>query len=75
VSSCSADDLADACVFLMERHDVNDIGEFVNIGTGDDITVSELAELVRRIVGFEGKLVFDPPNRTERPGSYWTSHE
>jgi GDP-L-fucose synthase len=55
---CS-DDMADACVFLMENYDAEAIGEFVNIGVGEDITIRELAELVRRIVGFEGKLIFD----------------
>jgi GDP-L-fucose synthase len=63
-----SDDLADACVFLMERHDVGDTGDFVNIGTGEDVTISELAQHVRGIVGFKGKLVFDPtkPDGTPR---------
>jgi GDP-L-fucose synthase len=50
------DDLADACVFLMERYQGEDV---VNIGWGEDISVRELAELVRRIVGFSGRLEFD----------------
>ncbi len=53
------DDLADACVFLMERFDYKDIGEFVNIGTGEDIKVKDLAELVRKTVGFEGGIKHD----------------
>lgn len=55
---CS-EDLADACVFLMEGCNAVDIGEFVNIGTGKDIAIRELAELVAEVVGFSGRLVFD----------------
>jgi GDP-L-fucose synthase len=55
-----SDDLADACVFLMERYDAADIGEFINIGTGEDLTIRELAVLVQEMVGFRGRLVFDP---------------
>jgi GDP-L-fucose synthase len=55
---CS-DDLADACVFLMERYNSADLGEFVNIGFGREITIRELAELVAEVVGFNGKLTFD----------------
>jgi len=54
-----SDDLADACVFLMETCEYETIGEFINIGIGDDITIRELAELTARVVGFTGELVFD----------------
>ncbi|MGB9151041.1 MAG: GDP-L-fucose synthase [Burkholderiales bacterium] len=54
-----SDDLADACVFLMENHDAASVGEFVNVGVGHDITIRELAGLVAHTVGFDGKLVFD----------------
>jgi GDP-L-fucose synthase len=50
------DDLADACVFLMEQ-EVRD-GIF-NIGTGEDVTIRELAETVMSVVGFTGRIVFD----------------
>jgi len=50
------DDMADACVYLMENFDMDDIGEFVNIGVGKDITIGELAELIKKIVGFEGEI-------------------
>lgn len=50
------DDLADACVFLMQNHDGNDI---VNIGTGTDLSILELAQLICEIVGFKGKIIFD----------------
>jgi GDP-L-fucose synthase len=54
-----SDDLADACVFLMERYDAADIGEFVNVGVGREITIREAAELIAEVVGFRGKLAFD----------------
>lgn len=50
------DDMADACLFLMERHDGSQI---VNIGTGSDVTIRELAETVRGIVGYGGEIVWD----------------
>ena len=50
------DDLADACLFLMERYDGPDI---VNIGTGEDLTIRELAERVRGAVGYGGELAWD----------------
>jgi GDP-L-fucose synthase len=60
-----ADDLADACFFLMQNY--ND-KELVNIGTGQDLTIHELAHLVKSTVGFQGKLVFDTskPDGTPR---------
>jgi GDP-L-fucose synthase len=63
-----SDDLADAGVFLMERCNAADIGEFINIGVGREITIRELAELVAEIVGFRGQLVFDSskPDGTPR---------
>ncbi len=54
-----SDDLADASVFLMERYNASDVGEFVNIGAGKEITIREAAELIAEVVGFPGKLVFD----------------
>lgn len=54
-----SDDLADACVFLMERYNASDLGEIINIGVGTEITIRKLAELVADIVGFRGKLLFD----------------
>jgi GDP-L-fucose synthase len=59
------DDLADACYFLMQSY--NDAG-FVNIGTGEDISIKDLALLIKEIVGFEGELRFDAtkPDGTPR---------
>ena len=59
------DDLADACVFLMEQgYD----GPFLNIGVGQDVTIRELAEMVKQVIGFTGKTVFDTskPDGTPR---------
>jgi len=53
------DDLADACVFLMEQYDARDIGEFINIGTGEDIRIKDLALLIKGIVGFQGEIQHD----------------
>jgi GDP-L-fucose synthase len=50
------DDLADACVFLLKRYSGN---EFINVGTGEDISIAEFAELVAEVVGFKGQIVFD----------------
>jgi GDP-L-fucose synthase len=59
------DDLADACVFLMQRFDGV---EPINIGWGEDVSIRELAELIRDIVGFAGELRFDSskPDGTPR---------
>ncbi len=51
------EDAADACVFLLERYSED---KMVNIGTSTDVTIAELAALVREVVGFRGDLVFDP---------------
>ena len=53
------DDMAEACVFLTEKYSYKDIGELINIGTGEDSTIKELAELVKDIVGYKGALEFD----------------
>lgn len=50
------DDLADACVFLVEKEEGTDL---LNIGTGKDIRILELANMVGEIVGYEGKIIFD----------------
>ena len=59
------DDMADACVFLMENYDGQ---QHVNIGTGEEVSIRELAETVKEVVGFEGELVFntDMPDGTPR---------
>ena len=64
---CS-DDLADACLYLMETKNFDEIGDFVNITAGNDIKLSKLFELVKDTVGFTGKIEYDKskPNGTFR---------
>ena len=59
------DDLADAVVYLMNNYDEN---EPLNIGTGKDVTIKELAELIKEVVGYEGEIKFDTtkPDGTPR---------
>ena len=59
------EDLADACVYLMNTYSGN---ETVNLGTGKEISIRELAETVKQVTGYEGSLVFDPtkPDGTPR---------
>lgn len=59
------DDMADACVFLVKNYDG---GEHVNIGTGEEVSIGELALLIKEVVGFEGELTFDTtkPDGTQR---------
>jgi GDP-L-fucose synthase len=60
-----ADDLADACYFLMQTYNENHL---INIGTGKDLTIKDLALLIKKVVGFEGTLTFDSskPDGTPR---------
>lgn len=67
-----AEDMADACVFVMEKVDFKDLygstckevrNTHINIGTGEDVSIKELAELIKKSVGFKGKLVFN----TQKP--------
>lgn len=59
------DDLADACLFLMNNYDSSEI---INIGVGKDLTIAELANLIKEIVGYKGEIVFDTskPDGTPR---------
>lgn len=63
-----ADDCADALVLLMEKYDFSDIGEFVNLGSGKELTIRELAEKVAKAVDFKGRVIWDAtkPNGTPR---------
>lgn len=60
-----SEDMADACIYLMETYEGND---FFNIGTGKEITIKGLAELIKEVVGYEGKIVWDStkPDGTPR---------
>lgn len=59
------DDLADACVYLMNAYSGN---EAVNLGTGKEVTIAQLAKLVKDVVGYKGKITYDPskPDGTPR---------
>jgi GDP-L-fucose synthase len=60
-----ADDLASACVFLMQQYSEE---QFINVGFGSDISIRQLAELIKRVVGFAGDIVWDSskPDGTPR---------
>lgn len=60
-----ADDVAAACTLVMQKHDGNDL---VNIGSGTDITIKELAETMKRVIGFKGEIIWDAskPDGTPR---------
>ncbi|MFL6601388.1 MAG: GDP-L-fucose synthase family protein [Steroidobacteraceae bacterium] len=59
------DDLADACVFLMQKYDA---AGWINVGTGNDLTIADLARTIARVVGFKGSIRFDSskPDGTPR---------
>ena len=50
------DDLAQACIFLMNNYDDSSI---INVGTGEDVSVSDLAKLIKRVTGYQGSIVYD----------------
>lgn len=58
------DDVADACLFLMRVYDGSDI---INVGTGTDVTIAQLAELIKMTIGYEGDIVFDARNPDGTP--------
>jgi len=53
------DDVIEAIMFFMEKCNVDDISPFVNIGTGQDITINELAHLISSVIGYKGKIIFN----------------
>lgn len=61
----NVDDLADACLYLMDHYRGND---FFNIGYGEELSILELAQMIQRVVGFQGKILLDPekPDGTPR---------
>lgn len=52
-------DLVDACIIFVEKFNYTDIGEIINIGTGKDLQIKELAEMIKDIVGFRGRIIWD----------------
>ncbi len=63
-----ADDLADACVFIIKKYNSKDLGEFINIGTGQDRHIKDYAQIVKKVIGFNGKIRWDTskPDGTPR---------
>jgi GDP-L-fucose synthase len=59
------DDLADACFLLMQQYDEKG---FVNVGCGEDLSIEDLANLIKKVIGYEGEITFDPskPDGTPR---------
>jgi GDP-L-fucose synthase len=59
------DDLAEACVFLMDNYEDDEI---INIGTGEDLSIADLADTIKRVVGYQGEIVYDisKPDGTPR---------
>jgi GDP-L-fucose synthase len=63
-----ADDLTDACLYLMANYNADQLNGIVNIGTGKDCTITELAELIAEVVAYKGKIIYDTtkPDGTPR---------
>ena len=61
----NVDDLADACLYLMDHYKGN---EFFNVGYGEEVTILELAEMLKKVTGYQGEIVLDPskPDGTPR---------
>lgn len=62
------DDMADGCVFLMENYDEE---EHVNIGTGKEVTIGELARIIKEVIGYEGEIRFNSDKPDGTPRNYW----
>jgi len=60
------DDMTSACIFLMQNYNASEIGEFINIGSGKDIQIKELANLIKNIIGYSGEIKF---NNSELDGT------
>ncbi len=53
-------DLANACVFLMQKKNASDIAPFINVGTGREVSIFDLAHMIKKVTHFQGEIVFDP---------------
>ena len=62
------DDCADALVFLMKTYSD---ARIINVGTGEEVSIGDLARKVCNVVGYSGQLAFDPANPTECRASFW----
>lgn len=54
-----AEDLVEALIFLMQNHNYDDIGEIINIGVGQDLKIKDLADIIKKVVGFDGEIKYD----------------
>lgn len=62
-----SEDLAKACLFVMRNFSAKEIDPLINIGTGKDVTIGELAQMISKVVGFDGEIIYD----TSKPdGTY-----
>jgi len=63
-----SEDMADACVYCLENINYTDVKSHINIGTGKEISIANLATLVAKTIGYNGKIIFDSskPNGTMR---------
>lgn len=53
------DDMVEACLYVMNKFNASDLGEFVNLGTGEEVSIKELTELISKVVGYTGAIKFD----------------
>ena len=53
------DDVAEACFYFINKYDLKKLPPFINIGTGEDISIKELAYLIKDIIGYDGRIIFD----------------
>jgi len=63
----NVDDLAGACIMLMENYDYKKIGEIINIGSGEDILVGDLVNMIKEIIGYSGKIFYDTSKPSGAP--------
>jgi GDP-L-fucose synthase len=68
-----SDDLAKACLLIMERYNASDIGELLNIGSGQEISIRDLALALKEVIGLDAALVMDPTKPDGAPRKYLDS--
>jgi GDP-L-fucose synthase len=54
------EDAADALLYFMQTYDANQLDQCVNIGSGEDVSIKDLAILIKELIGFDGKALYDP---------------
>ena len=60
------DDMTNVCIFLMQNYNASEIGEFINLGTGEDMQIKDLTNLIKKVIGYSGEIKFNSnmPNGT-----------